>query len=377
MACARPPAMHVVGVDPELGFAGGESQVLGLSLELRAMGLQAELLCDPRGELWRRAQKAGLRCYPLAIRNSIDLPAGLRLRRFLRDKPIDIIHFHTARAHALAPFAARLTRARIVTRRMDYRPNRLTAPWLYNWSVEGVAAISEQVARSLGDAGVRRERIAIIPSGVDCTHFRPPNPAERAAARQALGVGADELLIGAVGGLEPRKGHRYLIEALALLSGRGLALRALLAGEGSQRQALQAQANAAGLAQRVGLLGGIIDPRALFWAIDIFVHPSVKEGLGVALLEAMACGQAVLASAAGGMPDVVEHQRTGWLVAPGEPQALARALAELAGSPALRARLGEAARTRIVECFSLQAMARGTLALYHKALGEGRNPCAA
>lgn len=368
MAWARPPAMHVVGVDPELGFAGGESQVLGLSLELRAMGLKAELLCDPRGELWRRAQKAGLRCYPLAVRNSIDLPAGLRLRRFLRDHPVDIVHFHTARAHALAPFAGR-ARARIVTRRMDYRPNRLTAPWLYNRSVEGVAAISEQVARSLGDGGVRRERIEIIPSGVDCAYFRPPNPQERAAARQALGVGDDELLIGAVGALEPRKGHRYLIDALAILSRRGVVIRALLAGEGSQRPALQAQANAAGVAPQIGLLGRIIDPRALFWAIDVFVHPSVKEGLGVALLEAMACGQAVLASAAGGMPDVVEHQRTGWLIAPGEPQALAQALAELAGSPALRAGLGEAARRRIVERFSLQAMARATLELYQKALG--------
>ncbi|HLH77059.1 MAG TPA: glycosyltransferase family 4 protein, partial [Candidatus Binataceae bacterium] len=228
----------------------------------------------------------------------------------------------------------------------------------------------------LADAGVRRDRIAIIPSGVDCSHFKPPQAAQRAAARRALGARDDELLIGAVGSLEARKGHRHLIDALALLSRRGLAPRLLLAGEGSQRQALQAQADAAGLTGRVALLGGLADPRALFWAIDIFAHPSTKEGLGVALLEAMACGQAVVASAAGGMPEIVEHERSGWLVAPGAPAALADALAALAGSPHLRARMGEAARMRIVERFSLQAMARGTMALYEEVLLKGDNRCA-
>jgi glycosyltransferase involved in cell wall biosynthesis len=375
MLQARSP-MRIVGVDPELGFAGGETQVLGLSLELRARGHQVELLCDPRGELWRRARQAGVQRSPLAVRNSLDLLAGLRLRRFLRQRPADIVHFHTARAHALAPFAAGLTRARIVTRRMDYRPNRLTARWLYNRAVEGVAAISEQVARSLTEAGVARDRIAIVPSGVDCAYFRPPEAAERAAARHALGGRDNDLLIGAVGSLEARKGHRYLLDALALLSRNGLFPRVLLAGEGSQRQALQAQADAAGLAQRVTLLGGLADVRELFWAIDIFVHPSTKEGLGVALLEAMACGQAVVASAAGGIPEIVEHERSGWLVAPGEASSLAQALAVLADSPQLRARMGEAARLRIVERFSLQAMGLGTMALYQEVLRRGDNRCA-
>src|SRR6185437_2358283 len=98
--------LSIAGLDPERNFAGGETQVLGLTLELRAMGHRAELLCDPAGGLWRRAQAAA---------------AALRLR--LREGGYDVLHFHTSRAHAMAPWVRGLTRAAVVTRRMDYVPN--------------------------------------------------------------------------------------------------------------------------------------------------------------------------------------------------------------------------------------------------------------
>ncbi len=100
---------------------------------------------------------------------------------------------------------------------MDYIPNRMFARWLYGPAVDGVAAISKAVADALASAGVARERITVIPSGVDCAHFRPPSADERAQARAALGLGEGDLAIGAVGALEPRKGHRYLVEAMARL----------------------------------------------------------------------------------------------------------------------------------------------------------------
>src|ERR1700720_3083877 len=141
-----PTPLSVVGVDPERNFAGGESQVLGLTLELRAMGHRAELLCDPSGGLWRRAQAAGVVCHPLPIRNALDLAAAAALRRRLRDGRYDVVHFHTSRAHAMAPWVRGLTSAAVVTRRMDYVPNRLFAPWLYGRrAVDGVAAVSAAV----------------------------------------------------------------------------------------------------------------------------------------------------------------------------------------------------------------------------------------
>src|SRR5277367_5942358 len=191
-------ALSVVGVDPELGFGGGESQVLGLTLALAGGGHRAELICEPEGQLRERATAAGIKCHPLHIRNAIDITAGIKLRVILNRERFDVVHFHTSRAHSMAPFARGFGRSLVVTRRMDYRPNRMFAPYLYNRAVDGVIAISSGVADSLADSGVDRQRITVVHSGVDCEHFRPPTPDERAGARGALGVSDDDVVISAI-----------------------------------------------------------------------------------------------------------------------------------------------------------------------------------
>jgi glycosyltransferase involved in cell wall biosynthesis len=301
----------------------------------------------------------------------------MRLRGFLSRNRFDVVHFHTSRAHSMAPFAAGLAGVLVVTRRMDYVPNRWFAPYLYNRAVDGVAAISQEVARALTAAGVSAQRITIIPSGVDCTRFAPPDPDQRAAARRELGLEPGQIAVGSVGALEMRKGHRYLLDALAELQKRNPALRGFIAGDGSQRVPLEEQAPGLGLGQGVRFMGSIGDPRTLFWAIDIFVQPSVMEGLGVALLEAMACGLPAVASRAGGMAEVIEDRRNGLLVAAGDSAAIAQAIEELTGSPALRQSLGAAARNHAVKNFSLQAMAHRTLALYRSSIGRKLRRCAA
>jgi glycosyltransferase involved in cell wall biosynthesis len=389
-APAAAAALSVAGVDPERNFAGGESQVLGLTLELLAMGHRAELLCDPAGELWRRARAAGVACYPLPIRNALDLAAAVALRRRLRAGGYDVVHFHTSRAHAMAPWVRGCARAAVVTRRMDYVPNRLFARWLYGRAVDGVAAISAGVAEALVRAGVPRARIILIPSGVDCAHFRPPSAEECAQARAALALDDGAVAIGAVGALEARKGHRYLLEAMALLGGEDLksgtrdacrgvvngdgaqaAVRAYIAGDGALRDELAAGIRRLGLDGTVRMLGRVDDARGILWALDVFVMPSLNEGLGVALLEAMACGVSAVASRTGGIVDAVEDGRTGMLVAPGDARALADALKELIADAPRREAMGAAARTRAVERFSMTAMARRTVELYRACLQTG------
>jgi glycosyltransferase involved in cell wall biosynthesis len=363
-------SLRIAGIDPERGFAGGEAQVLGLTLELLAGGHRAELMCDPTGELWRRANACGIRCHPLPIRNALDFSAGVELRRLLRQGGYDIAHFHTARAHAMAPWARRCARAAVVTRRMDYVPNRLFAPYLFGRAVDGVAAISTGVADALVSAGVQREHITVIPSGVDCAHFRPPSAVERAQARAAFGLGDSDLAVGAIGVLEPRKGHRYLLEAMESLRrsdecGDILArVRGFIAGEGTLADDLAADVQRLGLKDRVRMLGHVADTRALLWALDIFVMPSLKEGLGVALLEAMACGVVAVASRVGGIVDAVDDQLTGLLASPSDASALAEPLAALSRDPGRRSRMGAAARDRAVQRFSMAAMANRTVELY-------------
>jgi glycosyltransferase involved in cell wall biosynthesis len=386
--------LRVLGVDPELGFAGGETQVLGLTLGLLHAGHRAELACDPRGRLYERARREGIECHPLPIRNALDFAAGLRLRNLLSRAPYDIVHFHTSRAHSMAPFARGHARALVVTRRMDFRPNRLFAPYLYNRAVDAVAAISRKVADALGEAGVTRDHLRIIPSGVDCEHFHPASPSEREAARNRLGIARDVFLVGAVGMLEERKGHRYLLEAIAMANrerGAESRIKCAIAGDGTMRAELADLAQQSGIANDTLFLGMIGDVRQLLDALDLFVFPSLQEGLGVALLEAMACGLPIIASRAGGVVDIVQdhkldhqqdhmedHQQdhqNGILLPPRESASIASAIATLESDAARRSQLGSAARASMVENFSMDAMSQKTIDLYRACLvGRAPNP---
>ena len=366
-------ALGIVGVDPELGFGGGETQVMGLTLALARLGHRAELICDPAGRLWERARSEGVKCHALRIRNAIDLPAGVRMRAIVRRERYDVVHFHTSRAHAMAPFARGFARSLIVTRRMDYLPNRVFAPYLFNRAVDGVIAISSGVADSLTAAGVNRDHVTLVRSGVDVDRFRPPSSEERATARATFGISDDEILVAAVGALEPRKGHRHLIEAVAALakSAPALRLRCLIAGHGSIRGELEREIAQLGCAARVTLLGRIDTTLELLWASDVFAMPSLKEGLGVAALEAMACALPVVASDAGGLRDAIENERTGILVAPSHSGELARGIRRLAESAELRTAMGRAGRVRAENEFSMASMAERTLALYLRCLRSG------
>jgi glycosyltransferase involved in cell wall biosynthesis len=364
--------LRIAGVDPELGFGGGETQVLGLTLALASAGHAAELICDPAGRLWERAVASGIRCHPLRIRNALDVSAALRLRGILKRRNYDVVHFHTSRAHSMAPVARGFAPALFVTRRMDYRPNRIFAPYLFNRAVDCVVAISGGVADSLAAAGVDRDRMTVVPSGVDCERFRPPSLDERGRARATFGISDSEIALVAVGALEPRKGHRYLIEAIAALAQSGLAMKCVIAGHGSIRADLERQIAQLGCAPRVAMPGRIEDPREVLWASDIFAMPSLNEGLGVAALEAMACGLPAIVSAVGGLREVVEHDLTGIQVEPARPDELAVAIAQLASSAELRAKMGAAARARVEANYSMASMAARTLTLYRAALEKTR-----
>ena len=358
--------MRVLHVDPERRFGGGEVQVLGLARELAARGVGAALAVDPRGRLAGMAAAAGIETIALPIAHHLDVRAGLRLRRLARR--FDAVHFHTARAHAMAPLCARAGARLVVTRRMDYVPaGGPYARWLYNRAVDVVIAISEGVRAALLAAGVRAERIRVVPSGVDLGRVAAP-PDARPTTRAAWGAAADEVVVLVPGALERRKGHAVLLAAAARLPPSGPPVRFVFAGAGREEAALRRLAGRLG--GRVAFVGFRTDLGAMLAGADVVAMPSLQEGLGVAALEAMAAGRPVVASRVGGLGEAVVDGETGLLVPPGEPAALARALAELAADPARRARLGAAGRARVLARYTMAQMAEGTLACY------GGPPCA-
>ncbi|HZZ07300.1 MAG TPA: glycosyltransferase, partial [Candidatus Binataceae bacterium] len=152
---------------------------------------------------------------------------------------------------------------------------------------------------------------------------------------------------------------------------------AIIAGDGSLREVLAADVQLLGLGGSVRMMGRVDDARAILWALDVFAMPSLKEGLGVSLLEAMACGLVAVASRSGGIVDAVDEGRTGVLVAPGDAHSLAGALAYLIAQAPARMAMGIAARARAVDRFSMGAIARQTVELYRACLQTGASARAA
>ena len=215
----------------------------------------------------------------------------------------------------------------------------------------------------LVDAGVERRKIRLIHSGIDPSRF--------AAAALPQNSHTGVVTLGCLAVLEERKGIEFLIDAAAQLQSQGARLHWLIGGDGSRRTALESKAHALGLAERVKFLGFVSKPEVFLQGIDIFVMPSLFEGLGVAALEAMAAGKPIVATRVGGLAESVLDGQTGILVAPRDGKAIADAVAQLISDPPLAQRMGLQGRQRALEHFTLTQMAAQNEAYYYELLGMG------
>ncbi len=215
---------------------------------------------------------------------------------------------------------------------------------------------------------VPAERIHRIPNGVDPEHFRPADPEARRRARARFGLPASAHVVGSVGGLRAVKDHALLLRAAATLDEPPWIL---LAGEGPQRPALEALATDLGLSERTRFAGFLEDPAEAYAALDLFALPSRSEQMPLALVEAMACGLPVVATAVGDVEEILAGG--GLTVPPGEPQAFARALATLLADEDLRRRLGAANRRRVRAQYPLAKTLESYTALYRRLIEGRRN----
>ena len=370
MSGRRP--LRVAHVIETLGVGGAERLVADVvrrldraRFESRVFPLDGPL--DLRGEI----ESAGVAVAPVLVaprRRPIACLRGLAGR--LRGFGPGLVHTHLYYGNVLGRIAARLAGgAPVVTtlHNPDYTfearstilfrgrklLDRLTGS--RNAALVAVSrAVAEDFRRHMGWAGIR-----VVPNGVDLQAFAPGDDA--GAATEWPGPG---LRLLSVGRLHPQKGHRVLLDAMAAARQGGARLSLLVAGDGAERAALEAQASALGLHGHVRLAGRR-DVRPLLAAADVFVFPSLYEAVGIALLEAMACARPVVASRTGGIPEVVEDGVSGILVTAGDADDLARALATLERDPERRRRLGEAARSR-AEAFDIGATVRALEDLYEE-----------
>lgn len=366
--------MKIAHIEAGRHAYGGAQQVRYLVRELAAHRVENVLICPP-GAAVAEGLRGTCEIVELGLKGDLDLGAARRLRRQLAALDPDLVHVHSRRgADLYGGLAARHRWPAVITRRVDHPE---WAPWarLKYAPYAAVVAISRAVERRLLDAGLARERVHLVPSGVDVERFRPDARA-RARLLRAYPLRADAFVVGVVAQLIPRKGHTDLLDWLPALVARLPRLVVLCFGQGPLARPLERAVAARGLERHIKLVGFRNDLAELFPGLDAVVHPARGEGLGVAVLETLAASVPLAASRVGGIVDVMEHDVHGLLVPPGDAEAWIAAVERLAADADARARFAAAGRRRVVERFSAARMAAGNLAVYEGVLGTASGKAA-
>jgi glycosyltransferase involved in cell wall biosynthesis len=359
--------MKILHVETGRHLYGGPQQVIYLIKALADRGHESVLVCPPGSGIDQAARLAGIHVQNLFCAGDLDLPFAYRLTQYLKELEPDLVHCHSRRgADMLGGMAASFADIpAIVSRRVDNAEMRLLAALRYR-PFRKIIAISETIARVLREHGVDDDRIEVIRSAVDTEQLGLK--VDCGKVREEFAVPADACVVAAAGQLIPRKGHRYLLQAAADLRRRYPHLRLVIFGEGYLNNQLRAQAASLGLGDIVQFAGFRDDLDDFMGCIDIFAHPALSEGLGVAALKAAAAAVPVVGFAAGGLPEAVIDGETGLLVPPADADALARAIASLIDDPGQRKKLGAAGQDRMQKDFSIATMADKHVNLYETIL---------
>ena len=359
--------MFSLHIDTARTWRGGQNQVLLTVLGLRALGHRTMLVAHPAGELRQRARE-GLDLVPLTPKTEMDLSAAWRLSRLIKQLKPEIVHAHDPHGVAMAALALSMSTQLakpplVASRRVDFRlKGNALSRWKYR-QVDCFICVSDAIRTMVIADGVPAERVVTVHEGIDLGRVEAAPPADLHAE---LWLPRHAPIVGNIAALVHHKGQRHLIEAAAIVVRTIPDARFVMAGEGELRPQLERQIKDRRLEKHVFLTGFRPDVLSVLKAFDVFVMSSVTEGLGTSLLDAMACGKPIVATTAGGMPEVVADGLNGLLVPPRDHDAMAAAIVRLLGSEALRREMGAEGQTRARTRFSVERMVRDTLAVYRR-----------
>ena len=339
------------------------------------------MACSVAGALAPAAERAGLAVRPLLsrrVKRRLSLPYAWKLARFVRREAFDLVHAHiyaSAAASALATVGTRVPLVLTEHTEAGWRTRR--ARWFSRYIYRRAAhviAVSDAIHRRLIDVdGVPPTRITVIRNALPpMPELAPPSQPTPSQASPLLTGDRAGPTVGVIARLQPEKGVAYFLQAAAQVAQSAPEARFVIVGDGPLRQDLASLRDHLGLRERVQFLGLRVDAPALVAGLDVLVVPSLPslsgEGTPLVILEAMAAGVPIVASAVGGIPEQIGHEREGLLVPPGDPEALSAAILSLLQDPAWARRLGEAGRRRLATRFNPVTMLRQTECIYRAAL---------
>ena len=365
--------MFTLHVDTARTWRGGQNQVLLTVLGLRARGHRTVLVAHPEGELARRASE-GHDLVRLAPAHEVDFAAAFRFARVVRDLSPDVIHAHDPHAVSMASLALSTMADQkrpllVIARRVDFHLKRNAfSRWKYKQADAAICS-SNAIRGIVIEDGIPEESAFTVHEGVQVDRIQALPAAD---VRKEFWLPPGSQTVGNVGALVAHKGQRYLVDAAPAIVRALPDTHILIFGEGELRPALTRHIKHLGLEHRVSLAGFRPDILSLLKGLDVFVMSSITEGLGTSILDAMAAARAVVGTAAGGIPEAVEHGVTGLLVPPHNAEALAGAILALLKDEPLRRRMGEAGLERVRRLFNVDRMVDETLAVYERVAGRAR-----
>jgi len=351
--------MRVLHIDNEKIWRGGERQVFLTVQEQRRQGVDGWIACRRGSPLEEVARNADIPTIGLASTPQTAWPALIRAMR-----SFDVLHCHTGNTHSIAALATMIRRKPIVlSRRVDNVPHD---SWFNRWKyrrVDIVACVSRYIALQLEDWGLPPATMRVIYEAVPDEGYLPREICLR-QLRERTGVAPGTKLIGNIAALVGHKDHSTLLRATREIIARRRDVAVIIIGHGEMKQQLLRLLGELGLHGFVHFTGFIPQAQQLLAGFDVFTLSSRTEGLGTIVLDAGLAGVPVVATAAGGLPETVLHERTGLLAPVGDAGALAAALLRVLDEPALARRLAGAAQQRVRTEFTVAGMVRRYIEIY-------------
>lgn len=360
-------ALHVIS-DSNFGGAGRYLLTL-LGRPEYAAKVDAEVACPRTGVLGKMLRDSSVRTHTLPSSDrSLDPAQFLPLYGIVRRGKFDLVHTHASLVARIASRFVPGTKIVFTKHTMGGAGSRGITARLQPFLADRVICVSKAVLEELAHANVPRRMLDLIYNGVEIRNGRSASPAEQSLPPVPARAPGRGPIIVAAGRLEPEKGHRFLLQAMPRVLKHYPKAQLLIAGDGSLRAELKSLAYNLGLEKRASFLGFVEDIPGLLARANAFVMPSLEEALGISMLEAMAASVPVVASATGGVPEVIEPGFNGLLVPPGDADKISLSLLALFGEPGLAERLGENGRKTVASRFSAEEQAGGTVGCYLKAL---------
>lgn len=365
--------LKIAHIDTQLTWRGGERQALELIKGLNARNQINVLFCKPDCDLSSRAEEAGISVIHLPLRGEWDVLSALKIRSFIKQNEIDIVHAHTSHAHMIGLMAVKGIRSCrfVVSRRVDFHLNNfLSRKIKYGPGVDRIITVSDAIKRILLEDGIDSKRVVTVRSGFVTGEFSSSSGSDD--IRERYGIPEDAVVIVTVAALAPHKALHDLIKAAHRVLKKHSNVYFLIAGEGELKDSLEKNISSLKLEKSVILLGFIKDIASVYKAAAIFAMSSREEGLCTSILDAMYFGLPIVATSAGGIPELVQDGVNGLIVPVGDHVQFADKLSLLIESQDRRVKMGARSR-EILEQNKIEQTIEKTLLVYRSLFSGNSN----